>query len=87
MAKKTQPQGKRDGCLVSHGATTEKCKDKAPLKGEGKNQATVHWQPLRTKTGAPGWLSWLGLRLRLSRDLTAREFNPRAGLCADISEP
>ena len=40
--------------------------------------------------GAPGWLGRLSVRLwdfGSGHDLTAREFEPRVGLCADRSEP
>ena len=37
--------------------------------------------------GVPGWLSWLGVRLRLGHDLTICGFEPHVGLCADSSEP
>ena len=37
--------------------------------------------------GAPGWLSWLGVRLQLRSDLTISEFKPHVRLCADSSEP
>ena len=37
--------------------------------------------------GAPGWRSWLGVRLQPGHDLAVREFEPRVGLWADGSEP
>ena len=37
--------------------------------------------------GAPGWRSWLSVRLQPGHDLAVREFEPCAGLWADGSEP
>ena len=37
--------------------------------------------------GAPEWLGQLGVRLHSGHDLTAHEFEPHIGLCADSSEP
>ena len=37
--------------------------------------------------GAPGWRSWLSVRLQPGHDLAVREFEPRVGLWADGSEP
>ena len=41
-------------------------------------------------TGAPGWLSWLGLRLWILAQVMISqfgEFEPRVGLCTDSIEP
>ena len=40
-----------------------------------------------TIRGAPGWLSWLSIRLGLSHDLAVPEFEPQGKLCANSSEP
>ena len=39
------------------------------------------------KPGAPGWRSWLSVRLQPGHDLAVREFEPRVRLWADGSEP
>ena len=39
------------------------------------------------KTGAPGWLSRLSVRLRSGHDLAIHVFEPRIRPCADSSEP
>ena len=41
---------------------------------------------IENNTGARGWLSRLGVGLRLSHDLTARELKPHVGFCADSSD-
>ena len=37
--------------------------------------------------GAPGWFSRLSVRLQPGHNLAIREFEPRVGLWADVSEP
>ena len=36
---------------------------------------------------APGWLSWLSIRLGSGHDLAVHELEPHIGLCADSSVP
>ena len=49
-----------------------------------------YWASLQSRkgnVGAPGWRSWLSVRLRPGHGLAVHEFEPHVGLWADGSKP
>ena len=60
---------------------------KLNIKKKNLKRNALPLKVARKKVGAPGWRSWLSVRLQPGHDLVVREFEPRVRLWADGSEP